>query len=213
MIRTAEESLLYLEQVVNKAIEKNPEEKAFLIDNYQIEWLKNLKVTENEILEIENKLSIKLPNDYKNFRLKVGNFKIGQQVVDDYGDGNNEKLLEFEYKGYFYYMTPFYDMYLKVFDELRDEVGISTGLNEQHKKSLNNIIPFFFIKGGYGSFSCFDIKSQNSETLEMSIINFSQDYWFEIATREILECRHVNVFDSFISTFVDEQIEYLREEF
>lgn len=147
------------------------------------------KVTEEAIVEAETRLQFNFPPSYRMFILKNGLFRLGKN--NDY----ESRLLSPE------------DM--KTLDEFLDEEWSETkkSLSENELRAAKNLIPFSYGDEGLQLvwFYCFDKRSTNTKTGEMSVYHFCQDNWNFGA---LPMCKS-NGFDLHIRMLIDEKIEWL----
>lgn len=155
------------------------------------------------ILKIEKRLDISFPLDILKFKKEVGNFQIGTQEEDEYGN-DNYPVLSFEA------LLKWWEKHTDLeeeFNEIEEE-------NEILRERLNQYIIFFSqIQSIDAEHYCLDRASQNLENSNMNILEFHQDSWYNLAINKAEISKEVNIFDKFISKFIDDKINIITDEF
>lgn len=198
---TASEALARYQKESLKVFTANPDDEENLKNNFELTFLTEDQVTFEALKEIENHLNITLPEDYKNFVLQVGNFKIGRQDEDEFGDYNSPVLCS----PLRFIRHSFYDIYTNEVDELLDENSEDF---EGAKNQINTLLPIFSQGSAYFNyhFVCYETLSYNDASREMSLayFHYANSHYYGTKTTEV--CQDIHVFDKFISEFIDEKL-------
>ena len=171
------------------------------IETFEPDFYEN--ISEKNIVEIETKLDFKFPPSYRNFILKFGLFSIGEEFR--LLQPNEVNTLDYELN------NQWSEGYKNTTEEIlrgaKDIITFSYG-----DESLQNVWYY-----------CFDKRSLNKETGEMAVYKFSQDNWnfealekcdattFSKFTNRYEQNNYS--FDKHISNLIDEQIEYILDEY
>jgi len=200
---TIEEALNQYARTIDSLLKRFPDEEEDIKNKYSLVLSDKWKMSAEEIEQEQNDLNLKYPNDIVNFKKEIGNFQIGEQEEDGYGNYN---------RPVFGFM-PLLEWWGKS-TELEDEFSHSDeGFDVLTEKLSRYIIFFGEINCIDSVHYCLDTATRNKESNEMNIEQFHQDSWYPLAMNEVETCEEDSVFEKFVIEFIDEKIEFLKKEF
>lgn len=199
---TAQEALERYVNIVKNTMENNVDEQEDVEECFELLLEDEWKMSEVEIKREEESFGVVFSSDIVKFKKEIGNFQIGTQDEDDYGN-ENTPVVEF---------VPLLEWWARHTD-LDDEFNGVEASNESLRERLSDYLLFFSETQDIDSVHyCLDKASYNKETNEMNIVQFHQDSWWYLATSKVETSKEIGTFDNFISEFIDDKVSALADE-